>query len=148
MTDLEKIRNWIYTYPGINAALDLQVDYYSNAPENSSIAPSGLQELSRKEDILGNVIVENQYNFALYFVFPKTPGDDISATKNAEWLLNFQCWAQEQSIRRLVPTFGDEPKKETIKAQNGEIVDADPDGIGVYMVLLSINFIKQYEVKK
>lgn len=147
MTVLEKIRNWIDTYPRISSALGLQVDYYSNKPENSSIAPSGLQEISRKEDILGNIVVENQYNFALYFVFPKTPGDDIGATENAEWLLDFQRWVQEQSILRLVPTFGNEQKTEIIKAQNGEIIDADPDGIGLYMVLLSINFIRKYEVK-
>lgn len=147
MTALEKIRDWIETYPRIAAALGLQVDYYAAKPENSSLAPSGLQVISRKEDILGNIIVENQYNFALYFAFPKSPGDDAGATKNAEWLLDFQNWVQEQSIRRLVPTFGDDPKTETIKAQNGEIIDADPDGIGLYSVLLSINFIKKYEVK-
>lgn len=146
MTDLEKMRKWIETFPRITAALELQVDYYAAKPENSSIAPSGLQEISRKADILGNIIVENQYNFALYFAFPKSPGDDAGATENAEWLLDFQQWVQEQSIRRLAPTFGDEPKTETIKAQNGEIINADPDGIGLYTVILSINFTRKYEV--
>lgn len=130
MTDLARIRNWIETYPRITTALGLRVDYYDYKPENSSIAPSGLQVISRKEDIVGNIIVENQYNFALYFAFPKAPGDDAGATQNAEWLLDFQRWVQEQSIRRLAPAFGDDPKKETIKAENGEIIDADPDGIG------------------
>lgn len=146
MSDLQKIRDWIQSYPKISAATDLYVDYYADQPENSSIAPSGLQEISRKEDILGNIIVENQYNFALYFVFPKSPGEDTGATENAEWLLDFQSWVQKQSIRRLIPTFGDEPKTETIKAQNGEIVYAGPEGIGMYTVLLSINFTKKYEV--
>ena len=148
MTDLEKIRNWIITYPKIDAALDLRVDYYADKPENSSLAPAGMTELSRKNDIMGNCIVENQYNFALYFVFPKSPEDDIGATENAEWLLDFQDWVQEQSVIRKTPIFGDEPNTESIKAQSGEIIDADPNGIGLYMVLLTINFKKIYEVNK
>ena len=146
MTDLERIKNWLLTFPPISDALDLQVDYYDEKPESSSIAPSGLVEISRREDVLGNVTVENQYNFALYFAFPKAPDDDVSATQNAEWLLEFQRWVQEQSIRRLVPTFGDDPKTETIKAQNGEITYAGREGIGLYTVLLAINFIKKHEV--
>ena len=60
--------------------------------------------------------------------------------------LAFQEWVQEQSIRRLVPTFGDEPKRETVKAQNGANTYADIEGTGIYTVLLSVNFIKKYEV--
>lgn len=146
MSDLQKIKNWLETYPKINQSMDLQVDYYAAEPENSSLAPSGLVEISRKEDILGNTVVENQYNFAIHFVFPKAPDDDAGATGNAEWVLDFQNWVQEQSIRRLAPTFGDEPKKENIKAQNGEIVYAGTEGIGIYTVLLAVNFTKKYEV--
>ena len=58
-------------------------------------------------DILGNVEVENQYNFGLYYVFEKSPGDDVGATVNADWIMDFQEWVQEQSIRGTVPKFGD-----------------------------------------
>lgn len=145
MSALRKIREWLKTYPGINKIQDLNVDYYSTQLDNSSIAPSGLVEVSRNEDILGNVTVENQYNFKLFFVFPKAPGDDTNSTQNADWLLDFQEWVQEQSIRRLVPTFGDDPKSETIKAQNGTNEYADIEGTGVYTVLLSVNFTKTYK---
>lgn len=147
MSALNKIRNWIKTFPKYGKVQDLKVDYYSTTPdETSSIAPSGLQEISRTEDILGNVIVENQYNFNLEFVLTKSPGDDVGATENADWLLQFQEWVQEQSIRRAVPVFGDEPARETVKAQNGANEYADLDGNGVYTVLLSVNFFKKYEV--
>lgn len=145
MSALRKIREWLKTYPGIDKILDLNVDYYSTQLDNSSIAPSGLVEISRSEDILGNVTVENQYNFKLLFVFPKAPGDDANSTENADWLLDFQEWAQEQSIKRLVPAIGDDPKRETIKAQNGTNEYADIEGTGIYTVLLSINFIKTYK---
>ena len=68
MTDLEKIRNWLKGYPGTAPVRDLKVDYYSPNPDNGSIDPSGLIEVSRTVDITGDITVENQYNFALYFV--------------------------------------------------------------------------------
>lgn len=146
MTDLEKVRQWLAAYPGIIPMQGLKVDYYSPNPDNGSIDPSGLVEVSRKEDILGNVTVENQYNFALYFVLLKSPGDDAGAADNAAMLMDFQRWIQEQSIRKLAPTFGDEPTKEIIKAQNGALYAADKEGTAIYTVQLSINFIKHYEV--
>lgn len=146
MTDLEKIRNWISTYPGMNRLHDLRIDYYEANPDNGSIAPSGLVEVSRTEDILGNVTVENQYNFGLYFVLTKSADDDVGATENADLVMDFQKWVQDQSIRHLAPTFGDEPRKETIKAQNGELYAADDEGTAVYLIQLSVDFTKYYEV--
>ena len=43
-------------------------------------------------------------------------------------------------------TFGDDPDAETIKAQNGAVYAADEEGTAIYMVQLSINYIKHYEV--
>ena len=144
MSDLERIRKWVASYPGAERMRDLKVDYFSQNPDNGSIDPSGVVEVSRSEDIIGNVTVENQYNFAMYFVFLKDPGDDQGATDNATWLMDFQRWVQEQSIRRLVPTFGDEPAQETVKAQNGALYAADEEGSAIYTVQLSVKFIKKY----
>lgn len=146
MSALEKVRNWLMTYPQIGRLQGLCVDYYSAQPNNGSIDPSGLVEISRKTDILGNVTVENQCNFALYFVLAKSPEDDKGATDNADWLLDLQQWIQEQSIRRQAPIFGDVPETETISAQNGKVDAADEEGTGIYSVQLSINFTKIYEV--
>lgn len=146
MTDLDKIRNWIKTYPGTDRLRDLNVDYYAAEPDNGSIDPSGLVEISRTEDILGNVTVQNQYNFGLYYALTKAPGDDSGATDNAAWVMELQRWVQEQSIQHLAPTFGDDPKTEEIKAQNGSVFSADEEGTAVYVVQLSVNFKKYYEV--
>lgn len=145
MSALEKIRSWIRTYPQIGRIQDLRVDYYSKTPDESSIAPSGIVEISRKEDVLGNIIVQNQYNFNIYFVLSKPIDDDHTSTDNADWLLDFQEWVQEQSIRKKVPVFGDDPKTETIKAQNGVNEYVTLDGVGMYTVLLSVNFTKTYK---
>ena len=146
MTDLEKVRRWLDTYPGIIPMKGLKVDYNSPNPNNGSLDPSGLIEISRITDITGSVTVENQYNFALYFVLLKAPDDDQGATDNADLLLDLQRWVQDQSIRGLAPVFGDDPEQEQIKAQNGTIYAADPEGTAMYTVQLSINFIKYYEV--
>ena len=146
MSDLEVFRNWIQTYPNIGRLQKLRVDYYSTEPDNGSIDPAGLVEVSRTEDILGNVTVENQYNFALYFVFAKSPEDDVGASDNAVWLMELQRWIQEQSLLHRAPTFGDEPRTEKITAQNGKVDSADEEGTGIYSVQISINFTKKYEV--
>ena len=146
MSDLEKIRKWVDTYPGANRMRDMKIDYFSQNPDNGSIDPSGLIEVSRSEDILGNITVENQYNFALYFVFLKSPDDDKGATDNAAWLMDFQRWVQEQSVRKQIPVFGDDPARESARAQNGALYAADEEGTGIYTVQLSFNFIKIYEV--
>ena len=145
MSDLEKIREWVSKYPGASRMKGMKVDYFSQHPDNGSIDPSGLVEISRTEDILGNVTVENQYNFALYFVFAKDPGDDKGATDNAAWLMDFQRWVQEQSILKQTPIFGDDPAKESAAAQNGSLYAADEEGTAIYTVQLSFNFMKYYE---
>lgn len=144
MSDLEKMRNWIQAYPKHEMIAAFSVDLVDQIPFKGSIAPSGLVEISRSEDILGNVTVSNQYNFGLYYAFRKSPDDDIDATKNAEWLMDFQKWIQEQSALRKAPIFGDEPAKERISAQNGSIYDATEDGTAIYMVHLSVSFTKNY----
>ena len=90
--------------------------------------------------------VLNQYSFTLYFVFAKAPGDDVGAEENAQWLMDFQDWVQSQSITGKAPVFGDAPRQETIKAQNGSLFAADSDGTAVYSAQLSVQFIKRYEV--
>ena len=147
MTPLEKIRDWLATYPGYNILDKFRVDFTDQIPSNGAIFPSGLVEIERRRDILGNVTVTNQYNFGLYYVFYKSPEDDVGATINADWIMDFQEWAQEQSVTGAPPVFGDVPRDERIKAQNGVLYDADGEGLATYMVQLSVQFTKKFEVK-
>lgn len=145
MTDLEKLRQWISTYPAFDILSEFGVDYIDQAmPHNGGIFPSGLLEVRRKEDVLGNVRVLNQYNFGLYTVFQKPEGDDTEAAINADWVMDFQGWVQEQSVRGLLPRFGN-GNKETAKAQNGVLMHTG-EGVAVYMVQLNIQYEKVYEV--
>lgn len=145
MSAIDKIRDWLATFPDYHKLSDFNVDYTDKIPNNGGIFPSGLVEISRRSDIMGNVTVENQYNFGLYYVFAKAPGDDVGAAINADWVMDFQSWVQEQSIRRLAPTFGDDPDTERIQAQNGVLYAADEEGTATYMVQLSVNYTKFYK---
>lgn len=146
MTALEKIRDWIGAYPGHDILRDFQVDWTDQVPANGGIFPSGLVEVDRRQDIFGNITITNQYNFGLYYVFTKAAGDDVGATDNADWIMDFQLWVQEQSATRKAPVFGDIPHREKIIAQNGVLYSAEDEGLATYMVQLSVQFIKQYEV--
>ena len=147
MTALEKIQDWIKTFPQYDALTTFSVDYTSAEPTNGGLMPAGLVEVSRTTDIVGNVTVSNQYSFTLYFVFLKSPGDETTAEENAQWLMDFQDWVQAQSATGKAPLFGDDARQETMKAQNGMLLEADAEGTAVYSVNLSANFVKKYEVE-
>lgn len=147
MTDLDKIKNWLATYPGFDILGKFRVDYTDQIPSNGGIFPSGLVEISRREDILGNMTVENQYNYGVYYIFARSPDDDIGSQANADWVMDFQRWVQEQSVRGLAPTFGNvDTSLERIQAQNGVLYDADPEGLATYLVTLSVRYKIFYEV--
>lgn len=142
MTALEKITAFIKRFPGADILREFRVDFTDQIPANGGIFPSGLVEVSRKPDLLGNVTVTNQYNFGLYYVFEKAPGDGAGAAVNADWLMDFQEWVQERSALGETPAFGDAPRQEKITAQNGVLYEAQDEGVATYMVQLSVQFVK------
>lgn len=147
MTPLEKVLEWLKTYPNADELLSkYHVDYTDHIPGNAGLFPAGLVEVSRNTDVLGNTVVTNQYNFALYHVFTKAPDDDAGALVNADWVMDFQEWVQAESVRGNAPTFGDDPYQETMTAQNGALFETSEEGTAIYAVQLSAKFIKNIEV--
>ena len=144
MTALEKITDFVRSYPGADILRDFQIDYTDRIPNNGGVFPSGLMEVSRKTDLMGNVTITNQYNFGLYYVFEKALGDNKGAEVNADWLMDFQEWVQAQSVLGNAPAFGDIPKLERITAQNGVLYSAEYEGLATYMVQISVQFVKYF----
>lgn len=140
---LDRIKEWLQGYPGHEILQEFSVDWTDAVPGNGGLFPSGMVEASRTEDVNGGTYVENQYNFGIYYIFEKSPGDDIGAQINADWVMDFQMWVQEQSLTGDVPQFGD--KTTAIKAENGVLYGADDGGTATYMVQLSVNFDKFYK---
>lgn len=146
MSDLTKVKEWLKTFPEYDILSQFKVDYTDQIPSNGGIFPAGMVEISRTENILGDVTVQNQYNFGLYYVFAKSPGDDVGAQMNADWVMAFQRWVQEQSVKGLAPHFGNTDAKESAKAENGVLYAAENEGVATYMVQLSFTFTNKYEV--
>ena len=145
MTPLETMRAFVASYPDADILSTLAIDYTDQVPDMGGIFPQGLVEVARRTDLLGNVTVTNQLNFAIYTVLAKAPEDDAGATYNAEWVLDFQRWVQAQSVTHQAPAFGDVPHTERIVAQNGEIYSADAEGVAIYAIQISVIYTKRYQ---
>lgn len=142
MDNLEKLRQWLLRYPQWGEGWHLYVDHTDAAPGNAGLYPGGLEELSRKEDVLGNVTVKNRCAFTLYRV--ATGQQD--GKYNAAWLLDFQDWVQQQSAAGLAPQFGDDPRRERLWAQKGKLKTANQTGTGLYAVTLTAEFVRYYYI--
>ncbi len=141
MTDLETLRRWLQTYPGWGDTLS--VDFSEDGPGHAGLFPAGLEETGRQEDVLGNLQVSCRYRFALY----RHAAGQCDGTDNAQWLLDFQNWVQQQSAAGLTPHFGDVPSRERMQAHGGALKEVSRVGTGTYTVTLIADFIKVYEVK-
>lgn len=139
MSSLEKLRTWIAGFFGTER---LWIDQFSPCPGNGSIAPLGMTQLSRQEDILGTVTVSNRWDLKIYFVLPKAREEDGAATDNARQIMEFQQWVQSQSIRGAAPVLGDVPEEERFVAQQGKLEEVKGEGTAVYSVKLSAFFTK------
>lgn len=144
MSDLERIREWIKSFPGMPE--DMAIDYTHNNPINAGLFPQGRMEVARTTDIGGNKTVTNQYNFSLMPVFIRNLGEDTQATENAEWVMDFQQWIQEQSIIGAAPTFGNIAiDREIIRAQNGMLYSDRDSGVSAYTAVLTLQFKNYYK---
>ena len=138
MTDLEKLRQWLLTFPKWEDTL--QVEYTEAEPGSAGLFPLGLEEVSRREDVLGNVQVACRYRFSLY---RRTTRQQET---NAQWLLEFQNWVQQQSVDGKTPRFGDVPEAEKMRAEKGTLQNhAITD---TFAVTLIAEFMKVYEVNE
>ena len=136
MTVLEKLKNWLQSFPLWEDTL--QIDAVSALPGSSGLFPRGITEISRKTDILGNVITENKMQFVLYRVAPHQPED------NSSFLLALQNWIQQQSACGLAPQFGDDATRERVLAEQGKLHAVPQASTGKYGVNLTVEYIKNY----
>ena len=144
MEALEKMRAFLLTYPGWEQGGLMYIDYTDGVPGNTGLFPAGREELARRADVLGNVYVDAKLHFALYRV---SCGEE-DGRKNALWLLDFQDWIEKQSVRGLTPHFGDVPLRERLRAEKGRLTKERPGRTGLYVVELTADFTKYYEVNE
>lgn len=132
---LENMKVWLQTFPQWEG--NIQVDYLEAVPGNTGLYPKGITEISRREDVLGNVKVRCRSTFLL-----RKTADGTE--ENARWLLAFQQWVMEQNRLGLTPKFGDEPKTERLLAADGRLENHAQVGSSLYTVQLQAEFTKIY----
>lgn len=143
MSDLERFKSWVAGFEGMPA--EFSIDYTHNVPGTGAIFPNGMVEVARRQNLLGETTVTNQLNFALYYAFHKNEGDDATAKLNAEWVMAFQRWVQAQSVAGLAPVFGNvDTGDEAIKAQNGSYYEPPDSGVGLYYVIVTVQYKTYY----
>ena len=135
---LETITGWLRTFPGWEG--DLQLDDMDVLPGSNGLYPRGMTELSRREDVLGNL----QIRYSWGFLLRRTDADREAA---ARWLLQLQDWIARQDALGLTPQFGDEPATQRIRAFDGRLHSRQQVGTALYTVGLTVEFTKNYEVK-
>lgn len=139
MTALEIMKNWLRSFPLWNGQ-EVYIDYTDGLPEHCGLYCRGLEEISRREDVLGGVETVNRAHFVLYRL-----GDyGQDNTPHANWLLQLQAWMQQQSAQGLAPVFGDVPQRERIWAQNGRLQNVQQTGTARYTAVITAEFIKLY----
>ena len=125
---LEKLQNWLSTYPRWEAC-----------PANICLLPKGMEEISRQEDILGNTLVGNRCYVNLLWEVEALSGE----AENAERLLKFIQWVQFQGASGAAPQFGDMPAQERIRTEKAGYTPGTQ--MVTYTVTLVIDFMKLYK---
>lgn len=137
MTVLEKIRNWLVTFPQWGE-VELVIDSTAATPVSCGLFSGGMEEISRREDVLGNSTVQYRQYFTLRREAER--GEDA-----AQWLLEFQDWVREQCWRGLAPQFGDIPRQERMRAEKGKLTNTSEIGTATYEVKLTAEYIKIFK---
>ena len=139
-THIEKMRDFIKTCPFIDEFTNgIKIDW--TKPGTFGLMPMGQSTINRYEDILGNVILYKQYNFALYAT--QFTIEDLIRIETIGFLDRFTDWIENESIQGRAPTFGDNPDEEEISAQNGMLYQLYDDGkTGRYQLQIAVKFEK------
>ncbi len=141
MQALETLKTWLSAFPQWDGEA-CYVDYTEGVGGNTGLFPQGMEEVSRREDVLGNLQVRCRLRFRLLRMALR----DGDGQKNAQWVMDFENWVQQQSAAGLTPRFGDEPASEIMRAEKGKLSGTRQTGSGTYEVILTAEFTKYYEV--
>lgn len=135
MEILEKMRDWILGFPGWGSQ-ELQIDDLAAAPDQCGLFPTGMEQVSCREDVLGNVTAV----WRCHFLLRRTA---LRCEDAAAWLLDFQDWVRSQSLQGKAPHFGDAPGQERVRAEMGKLSSAAQTGTGVYELKITAEYRKE-----
>ena len=134
MEFLEKVKQWVAGFPRWGEA-GLTLDSLGPAPENGGLFPRGVELVSAKEDVLGNRKARLRCVFLLQRLGKEPDGAD------AAWLLDFQQWVYASCAAGVAPSLGEDTRW---RAEKGQLAGNKGAGTGLYTVLLTAEFTKEY----
>lgn len=129
MEKLHLVRDWVMDFPGWEG--DLSIDTTDCAPGSCGLFPVGKEQLSRRENVLGNV----RCRYRERFLLRRTA---IKGCQAAAWLMAFTAWAESQAA----PALGDNT---TVRAEKGKLLSTAPDGTATYEVTVEFEYEKENE---
>lgn len=132
MEQLNAIKGLLLGFP-LWGAQQLSVDVREAAPQSCALFPQGLQVLSRREDVLGNVKRRLRQSFLLRRV-------SFAGESAADWLIQLQSWMLAQPACALEPAFG---KDLRLWAQGGHLANGKQPGTGIYEVKIYVEYEKE-----
>ena len=137
--DIVFFRDWLSTCPHITAPVSLE--YLEAVPGATALFSAGNREVSRCNDVAGNVWVTCRSSFSLLRRVPRL----ADGAGYAQWLLDLQAWIQHKCIRGETPQVG--ALVVCVQAQNGHLQRDTADSMGVYKVALDVEYVKMYPAK-
>lgn len=140
MTPLIKIKAWLETCPCFPEGFTLQLDCLDAVPGSKGLYAQGVEEISRREDVLGNVTVVNRMTFLFYLVSCRG-----MEAQDREALWQFRNWVQQQSLSGLAPRFGNVPREERIAVEKENLNSVSQNGTKKYAVTVTAQFTEKLE---
>ena len=141
MTELKQLLSWLKTYPGWAEEI-IHTDYMDGTAGCVAIYPKGVEILSSQEDLLGNAAVK----YRCRYILRRQVAGPESNEKNAQWMMDFQQWVQQQNEMGLTPRFGDVHIAESIQAEKGALKERSGNGLAVYEVTLTAQYVRTYTI--
>lgn len=134
MEILEKVAAWLESFPLWDGE-KLTIDSIGPAPGSLGMFPMGVEEISRREDVLGNLETVNRLTLKLCRV---SNGNSALA---AHWLLALQDWVNRKNAAGQLPRIGDFPGRTRIQAKQGQLTAPAQTGTGRYALIITVEYV-------
>ena len=138
MEILEKVAAWLESFPLWDGE-KLTIDSIGPAPGSLGLFPMGVEEISRREDVLGNLETVNRLTLKLCRV---SNGNSALA---AHWLLALQDWVNRKNGAGQIPRLGDLPGRAAITAQHGLLASPAQTGTGRYELIITAEYVMKID---
>ena len=138
MDVFQKVTQWLESFPLWDGGKP-RIDGIDAKPGSIGFFPKGVEEISRREDVLGNVEIRNRLTLKVCRV------SDGNSTLAAHWLLALQDWVNRKNGAGQIPRLGDLPGRAAITAQHGLLASPAQTGTGRYELIITAEYVMKID---